>query len=151
MRGTCGHCTLYTVALARLSGVNKSPRVVSLIDTVYLACLQNQVSLDKVFLDTNETTDMIFRGKTGTPDLGMKICKPRTTFYSYKHDRCLIGMDHAGLLGFTADAEIARRTEAGCAAVTDHQARMLFGNSVALPQVALVFLAALVARGGIFE
>ena len=81
----------------------------------------------------------------------MKICKPRATFYSYKHDRCVIWMDHAGLLGFTVDAEIARRTEAGCFAVTYHQARMPFGNSVALPQVALVFLAALVARGGIFE
>jgi hypothetical protein len=133
-----------------LKGVNQTPRVLDVIDTVWSWCQQNRVPVDSVYIDTNEMLALIFRGKRMRPNLKVNLCKTSSTYYSFKQDRCLIGMDHGGLLGFNAPA-IRSRAEAGCAKVTDHQARTLFGNSLALPHISLIIAAAIMGLGDIFK
>ena len=120
-----------------------------MIDTVFIWCEKHGRSVDDVVLDTNDTLQRVFRSKEPDP-FRVHCCKTSNTYYSFKHDRCLLGVDHAGLLGFNAPS-IEAKTLAGCQRVSDQQARSLFGNGLALPHIGLVMTACAVALGDIFE
>jgi hypothetical protein len=134
-----------------LSGVKKTPRILDLLDTVYLYFDKHEDfrgrGVNSIVVDYSVSVNWALENARLHDASGMSR---NTEYFSYHRGRALVAEEAANLLGF-GHKKIAKDFKKGLKSLNDSEAKELTSNAMALGSMSVVMIAALVHIPGLFS